>query len=82
MREVISTIHSVTPGHCGGLKNLLNLWKERISGILFFDGEWSLFKESPPNIMVTRNPNWSIEILWFGTGYVKWKILSPLKRPA
>jgi hypothetical protein len=53
-------------------------WKEWISGILFFDGEWSLFKESPPSIMVTRNPNWSTEILWFGTGYVKGKILSPL----
>jgi hypothetical protein len=56
--------------------------KERISGILFFNGEWSLFKESPPSIMVTRNPNWSTEILWFGTGYVKGKILSPLKHPA
>ena len=41
-----------------------------------------LFKESPPGIMVTRNPNWSTEILWFGTGYVKGKILSLLKRPA
>jgi hypothetical protein len=49
---------------------------------MFFDGEWSLFKESPPSIMVTRNPNWSTEILWFGTGYVKGKILSPLKRSA
>ncbi|KAJ6929058.1 hypothetical protein NC652_013047 [Populus alba x Populus x berolinensis] len=25
-----------------------------------------LFEESPPSIMVTRNPNWSTEILWFG----------------
>jgi len=41
-----------------------------------------LFKESPPNIMVTRNPNWSTEILWYGIGYVKGKILSPLKRSA
>jgi len=41
-----------------------------------------LFGESPPSIMVTRNPNWSTEILWFGTGYVKGKILSPLKRSA
>jgi len=39
-----------------------------------------LFKESPPSIMVTRNPNWSTEILWYGTGYVKEKILSPFKR--
>ena len=37
-----------------------------------------LFKESPPSIMVTRNPNWSTEILWFGTGYVKGKIDHPL----
>jgi hypothetical protein len=40
-----------------------------------------MFKESPPNIMITRNPNWSTEILWYGTGSVKRKILSPLKRP-
>ena len=43
-------------------------------------GENVLFKESPPSIMVTRNPNWSTEILWYGTGYVKGNILSPLKR--
>jgi len=41
-----------------------------------------LFKDSPPSIMVTMNHNWSTEILWYGTGYVKKKILSPLKRPA
>jgi len=41
-----------------------------------------LFEESPPSIMVTRNPNWSIEILWLEIGYVKGKILSPLKRSA
>jgi len=39
-------------------------------------------KESAPNIMVTRNLNRSIEILWYGTGYVKGKILSPFKRSA
>jgi len=39
-----------------------------------------LYKESPPSITVTRNPNWSSEILWLGIGYVKGKILSPLKR--
>jgi hypothetical protein len=27
-----------------------------------------LFKESPHSIMVTRNHNWSTEILWYGTG--------------
>jgi hypothetical protein len=31
--------------------------------------------------MVTRNSNWSTKILRYGTGYVKGKILSPLKRP-
>jgi hypothetical protein len=29
----------------------------------FLDEEIVLFKESLLNIMVTRNPNWSIEIL-------------------
>ena len=41
-----------------------------------------LFKDSPPSIIVTRNPDWSTEILWYETGYVKGKILLPLKRPA
>jgi len=41
-----------------------------------------LFKELPPSIMVTRNPNWSTKILRYETGYVKGKILSPLKRYA
>jgi hypothetical protein len=67
--------------HRGGLKKFI-FGKERISVILYFNGEWSLFKESPPSIMVTRNPNWSTEILWYGTNYVKGKILSPLKRSA
>jgi len=31
--------------------------------------------------MVTRNPNWSTEILWYETGYTKRKMLSPLKHP-
>jgi hypothetical protein len=39
-------------------------------------------KESAPNIMVTRNPNRSTEILWYRTGYLKEKILSPFKRSA
>jgi len=54
--------------------------KEQISGILL--GENVLFKESPPSIIVTKNPNWSTEILWYGTSYIKGKILSPLKRSA
>ena len=40
-----------------------------------------MFKESPPNIMITRNPNWLTEILWYKTSYAKTKILSPFKRP-
>jgi hypothetical protein len=40
-----------------------------------------LFKELPPSIMVSRNPNWSTKILWYGTGYTKGKMLSPPKRP-
>jgi len=31
--------------------------------------------------MATKNPNWSIEILWYETDYIKGKILSPLKCP-
>jgi len=31
-------------------------------------GEKVLFKEPPPNIMVTKNPDWSAEILWYRTG--------------
>jgi hypothetical protein len=46
---------SVAPDITAALK--IKIGKEWISGILFFDGEWSLFKESPPSITVTRNPN-------------------------
>jgi len=38
-------------------------------------------KGPPPSIMITKNPDWSTEILWYGTGYAKGKILSTLKRP-
>jgi hypothetical protein len=48
---------------------------------LVFLEENILFKESPPNIMVTRNPNWSTKILWYKICYVKGKTLSPTKRP-
>jgi hypothetical protein len=44
-------------------------------------GKNVLFNESPPNIMVTRNPNWSTEILRYETDYAKGKILLPLKHP-
>ena len=46
-------------------------FKEHISSILFFAGEIVLFKKSLPSIMVTRNSDWSAEILWYGTGYAK-----------
>jgi len=28
--------------------------------------------------MVTRNPDWSAEILWYGTGYAKGRYYHPL----
>jgi hypothetical protein len=34
-----------------------------------------------PSIIVTKNPNWSTNILWFGTSYAKEKILSLFKCP-
>ena len=72
----------VAPDIAAALKiNSLELWKKnRFLASCSFRGKNVLFKQSPPSIMVTRNPNWSTEILWYGTGYVKWKILSPLKR--
>jgi len=63
------------------LKNKFSIMEKRTNiWHLVLLGEKVLFKESPPSIMVTRNPNWSTEILWYGIGYVKGKILSPLKR--
>ena len=76
-------VTSVTPGHRGDqLKNYHSIGKGTNIWHLVLLGKNVLFKESPPSIMVTKNPNWSTEILWFGTGYVKGKILSPLKRSA
>jgi hypothetical protein len=37
-----------------------------------------LFEESPPSIMVIRNPNWLTEILWYMTYYVKGRWYHPL----
>jgi len=69
--------------HRGGPKILMNYEKKKTDLLyLVFLGKNVLFKELSPSIMVTRNPNWSTEILWYGTGYVKWKILSPLERSA
>jgi hypothetical protein len=68
--------------HCGDqLKIITQLEKRTDIWHLVLLEENVLFKESPPTIMVTRNPNWSTEILWYMTGYAKRKMLSPLKRP-
>ena len=76
-------IINVTPDIAEALKNNLSIYgkKNRFLTSCSFRGK-VLFKESPPSIMVTRNPNWSIEILWYGTGYVKGNILSPFKHSA
>jgi len=71
--------HSVAPDIAAALKMIQG--KNRYLASCSFRKK-VLFGESPPSIMVTRNPNWSTKILWFGTGYVKGKILSPLKRSA
>ena len=76
-----NTMTIVAPDIAAAHKIIL-LWKRTDFWHLVLLGEKVLFKESPPSIMVTRNPNWSTEILWYGIGYVKGKILSPLKRSA
>jgi len=47
----------VAPDIMAALKIFSNMKKEQISSILFFLGKMSCFKESPPSIMVTMNPN-------------------------
>jgi len=37
--------------------------KEHISDIFFLEGKNVWFKESPPIITITRNPNWLTNIL-------------------
>jgi hypothetical protein len=64
------------------IKNYHSIGKKTDILHLVFLGENILFKESPPSIMVTRNSNWSTEILWYGTGYAKEKMLSPPKHPS
>jgi hypothetical protein len=71
----------VAPDIAAALKNNLLIYEKKnrfLASCSFMNKV--LFKESPPSIMVPRNPNWSTEILWYGTSYVKGKILSPLKR--
>jgi hypothetical protein len=80
--DYILTQILVAPDIAAALKIILDLWKKnRFLASCSFRKK-ALFKESPPSIMVTRNPNWSTKILWYGIGYVKGKILSPLKRSA
>jgi hypothetical protein len=64
------------------IKNYRLIGKKKKYLHLVLLGEKVLFKESPPSIMVTRNPDWSTEILWYVIGYTKGNILSPLKHPA
>jgi hypothetical protein len=78
--KTIYPIRIVAPDIAAALKIILDYYGKKTNfWYLVLLGENILFEESPPNIMVTRNPNWSIEILWLGIGYVKGKILSPLK---
>jgi len=67
----------VAPDIAAALKIISDLWKKNrfLASGSFKRKKNVLFKESPPSIMVTKNPNWSTEILWFGTGYVKRKLL-------
>jgi len=62
--------------HHGGPKNNLDYGEKSNFWHLVLLRENFLFKELPPSITVTRNPNWSSEILWLRIGYVKGKILS------
>jgi hypothetical protein len=64
-RKLLNTNENtdVTPGyHDDQLKNNL-YWKKNRNLAFCSLGEKLMFEESPPNIMVTRNPNWSTEIL-------------------
>jgi len=73
---------NVAPDIAAALKKISIIGKRADIWHLVFLGKKVLSKESLPSITVTRNPNWSAEILWLGIGYVKKKILSPLKRSA
>jgi hypothetical protein len=56
----------VAPDIAAALKNHRMRKKNRFLASCSFR-ENVLFKESPPSIMITRNPNWSTEILWYET---------------
>jgi hypothetical protein len=79
----INSFHMSHPDIAATLKIILIMEKKKTDiWHLVLLGEKVLFKESPPSIMITRKPDWSTEILWYGTCYVKGKILSPLKLSA
>jgi hypothetical protein len=81
IQDPISKMLIVAPDIVAALK-IIQLWKENRFLASCSLKKNILFEKSPPSIMVTRNPNWLTEILWFRTGYVKEKILSLLKRSA
>jgi hypothetical protein len=58
----------VAPDIAVALKKIKDSGKRADFWHLVLLRKMSFFKESPPSIMVTRNPNWSTEILWYGTG--------------
>jgi hypothetical protein len=59
-------MRGVTLGHRGDQLKIITRYRKRTDiWHLVLLGENVLFKESPPSIMVTRNPNWSTEILWW-----------------
>jgi hypothetical protein len=71
-RNISSSPHSNNPiiyyscrtRYRGGPKNNLSINRKRTDiWHLVLLGEKVLFEESPPSIMVTRNLNWSTEIL-------------------
>ena len=65
-------MRGVTLRHHGDQLKIITRYRKRTDiWYLVLLGENILFKESPPSIMVTRNPNWSTEILWYETGYAK-----------
>jgi hypothetical protein len=71
------TFFSICTIHHDWLKNLM---KRIYFWYLILKWEIVLFKKSL-NIIITKNHNCLIEILWYKTGYTKRKILSSLKRP-
>jgi hypothetical protein len=64
----VIVLEGVTPGHHDNSLKFFLIGKDIWHLVFFFGGGDVLFKESPPSIMVTRNTNYSTEILWYGNG--------------